>query len=611
MAERAREAEAGANGGRLPPGALAQVFVTLLAVQLATGLLLLSAYAPAATTAWGSVWYIQTQVPYGWLIRGLHVCATDALLVTGAGYLAARLWRGRFGSAEARWWWMGCAALGLVVGLALSGYLLPYDQRAYWGTVVRTHILARTPMVGESLRRLLLGGDAPGTMALTRFCALHVGVLPVAAAALWVLTRRWRGVAAAGGGGAAGRGVIRGMTLLLLIAWVAARHHHLGMVDLDAPADAAATDYPARPEWWALPLFQWLKYFETPAGETFAAIVVPGVAAVLLLLVPVFFGAAEGGGAGANDSGVTVKASKRVGWLRGAMVAAGVAAAGLSAQALRWDRRAESGYAAARARADREGVRARELAGEKGIPPEGAAALLHADPWTRGPKLFAAQCASCHRVHGHNGLGEIPAEAATSSDLGGFGTRGWIRSLLRDPMDPRHFGAMKKADGEPAHTRMRQWIAEQRAAHAEGEAAARLEAEFDAVAAYLEAEGARPGFAADADDAGRTEAVSDGALLRRGREVFVERCQECHSYRGARSGTQAAPEMYGYGSVEWLELMIASPDHETRYRSRGRERALMPPFRDRLSGEEIRMLAEWMYLSREAPAAGVGGSAGK
>lgn len=625
----------------------------LLAIQLLTGILLLTAYAPASTTAWGSLWYIQTQLPFGWFIRGWHVVATDALMVLTGVYLGVALVQGPFGALRRWHWWGALGMFAFVIAFAVTGYLLPYDQRAYWGTLVRINILARTPLVGEALQRLLLADDMPGTLALTRFHALHIAILPLIFAFSWRWVRlRLRGMELTKGReiggvpseaeptliGATRRPLIAGegddvvgagrapqerteckpalpcrgtlskqtislggtddgttsslsratvglLAFLVLCTWVAIRHFYCDGTDLDAPADPLSTHYPARPEWWALPLFQWLKYFPTPAGETFAAIVVPGLLALMLVFLPI--------------APRWLRAAPGRRWMKCGTAAIGLWIAALTTQALWIDYRPGAAYRVARAWADVEANRAMVLALEKGIPPEGAQALLRADPLTRGPKLFAANCASCHRIHDHNGLGEVPIEPATSSDLGGFATRDWIRGLLADPMHPRYFGLMKNPEGEPAHTKMNEWIDEQLEANADPDARSSLLADFDAVSTYLADEGVHPGSLADSAPTTMRESDSDQRL--RGRRVFMQRCNECHSYQQQRAGTFSAPEMYGYGSADWLELMIASPDHELRYRAKGRRHAQMPPFRDRLPADEIRLLAEWLYQSRSEP----------
>ena len=90
----------------------------------------------------------------------------------------------------------------------------------------------------------------------------------------------------------------------------------------------------------------------------------------------------------------------------------------------------------------------------------------------------------------------------------------------------------------------------------------------------------------------------DNPAVARGRRVFLETCNECHSYDGEREGTTRAPEMRGYASVAWLELMIAEPGHDTRYRTKGREPAQMPSFSDRLTPGERTLIATWLHSLR-------------
>ena len=251
--------------------------------------------------------------------------------------------------------------------------------------------------------------------------------------------------------------------------------------------------------------------------------------------------------------------------------------------------------------AARMAQRAFELAQLRGIPPEGPLALIANDPVTRGPILFAAHCASCHRFGGHDGLGNVPPEPATSSDLRGYATRSWIRGLLQDPMDDRYFGRMVNPDGDPAHTRMSMWVSEQMEENQDEKDRQRLWANFDAVAAYLEDESRRPGRLAHVTDEADGAMGDDSALselereIVRGRRFFLSVCNECHSYRGERTGRFRAPEMFGYGSVAWIERMMADPSDDTRYRSRGREPARMPAFEQTLSPRDRRLIAEWLH----------------
>ena len=88
---------------------------------------------------------------------------------------------------------------------------------------------------------------------------------------------------------------------------------------------------------------------------------------------------------------------------------------------------------------------------------------------------------------------------------------------------------------------------------------------------------------------------SDEAIAEKGRRVFLRVCNECHSYRGERTGTTRAPEMFGYASVDWIEAMIADPSKPTRFGNSGREPAQMPAFREKLNQHERRLIAEWLF----------------
>jgi ubiquinol-cytochrome c reductase cytochrome b subunit len=590
---------------------LRRVIVGLLVVQAFTGLLLMTVYSPSTTAAWGSVWYIQTQVPCGWIIRGLHHFASDALILLLLLYATQLLVTKLYRSPHRFIWWTALVSLVLALALSLSGHLLPWDQEGYWGTKVRTNILARTPLLGELMAKLLIGGADFGNLTLTRLYTLHIAILPLALG--WLIFRypnpkRQRGVNPSLPRQADEEAVQRrpqeaallhlptavafaaAMIVILATTWYV--HAVLGSVFLDAPADPTATDYPARPEWHTLFLYQGLKAFEGPILEVVGAIVIPSAIVMAFFLFPF------------AERIFSQRAAHRL--AIGLTTVVVLSALGLTFAA-KWDDRdpgdgklntvrekqrigtalTKADEAVLRARqfnrqrdqAARDAKRALELAASNGIPPEGPSALLARDPLTAGPRLFATHCATCHRYDGHDGRGNVPLDPATSSDLAGFASRKWIRGLLANPMDDRYFGRMHTPDGEPAHTRMSRFISE---IMPEGEEARRsLLADFDAVAAYLVAPSAT------------------SARWQQGRDVFQQICNECHSYGGERKGTTRAPEMLGYGSVEWIELMIAEPDHESCYRAVGRERARMPRFEDKLTERERNMIAVWLHDSRE------------
>lgn len=604
------------------------VLILLLALQVITGTLMMTVYSPAPATAWGSVWYFQNALSGGWFIRGLHTISSDAMIIFAAlgvlQWIVSKLYRCSGFIA----WSLTIALVPLTLAIALCGELLPWDQHGFWATQVRTNILARTPLMGESLRQFVIGGNDFGHLTLTRFYTLHVIVLPFALAlVLWWRSRLSKRVA--GTTVDASLNSIDGSnrssqflrdSVVFFVVFVAIlglvwNAKSKGVAWLDAPADPAASNYPARPQWHTLFLYQWLKYFQGPAMEQIGAIFVPAGIFALLLSFPIL------------DRGDRLKWMRAIPNLIIVLLVCGIGA--LSYAAVRSDRNptdaqireinkkqnegeplSEADERIARAQqfhqqlesARRRAKRSFFLADTKGIPPEGPLSLLMNDPVTRGPELFAEHCATCHRFDGHDGLGRIPSEQPTSSDLAGYASQEWIRSFLSNPMADRFFGRMKKPDGEPAHTRMSNWLRETRGDQENDEDRRRLMADFDAVASYLADEARYPGRLAhiQSDDTPSATGDTKDALILRGRRFFMTVCNECHRYKDQKLGTLKAPEMLGYGSVRWIELMIADPSHDTRYRSRGKQPAQMPSFQDRLTQRDRHMLAEWLHMSGPA-----------
>ena len=157
--------------------ALTLVFV----LQLVTGLLLMTVYAPSATTAWASVHYISNRLAGGWIIRGLHHFGSQAMVVLLGAHLLQVAIFGAYKRPREMNWFLGLALLAVTLGFSLTGYLLPWDQKGYWATRVATNIAGTTPGIGAWVQQLMQGGPEYGSLTLTRFYSLHVG--PLAAVA--------------------------------------------------------------------------------------------------------------------------------------------------------------------------------------------------------------------------------------------------------------------------------------------------------------------------------------------------------------------------------------------------------------------------------------------
>ncbi len=290
----------------------------VFSVQLITGVLLMTAYSPGATTSWGSVYFIQYEMDFGWLIRGLHHFGSQTMVVLlGLHVLQVVIAGAHLPPREVNWW-LGLALMGVVLALSLTGYLLPWDQKGYWATQVATNIAGNLPRLGPWLAKVIVGGSEYGHHTVTRFYALHVGILPplliVLLVAHLVLFRR-HGVTtprhAEGAGWFWPDQAFRDLLVSLLIfgimltlvllghghkieggapadaslyeKWTHAGRDGKG-ANLDAPADPSRP-YPARPEWYFLFLFQLLKYFEGDL-ELVGTVVIPNGVIVLLAVLP-------------------------------------------------------------------------------------------------------------------------------------------------------------------------------------------------------------------------------------------------------------------------------------------------------------------------------------
>jgi len=147
-------------------------------ILVLTGIFLMMNYSPSPDHAYDSVRYIMNTVNFGALVRSVHHWAAYAMVFLVALHALRVFFMAAYRYPREVTWIIGVVLLLLVFGMAFTGYLLPWDQKAYWATVVGTNIAGETPFIGGWLRTLLIGGPEIGTVTLTRFFTLHVAVLP-------------------------------------------------------------------------------------------------------------------------------------------------------------------------------------------------------------------------------------------------------------------------------------------------------------------------------------------------------------------------------------------------------------------------------------------------
>jgi len=155
----------------------ATLFTAML--QMITGILLTIYYVPTPDQAYESVQYITTQLPMGWLIRGLHHWGASAMVILSVLHMLRVIFYGAYKFPREITWFTGVILLIVVIGFGFTGYLLPWDQKAFWATTVGTRIAGVAPLVGDTILKVMRGGEELSAITLVRFFGVHVWVLPI------------------------------------------------------------------------------------------------------------------------------------------------------------------------------------------------------------------------------------------------------------------------------------------------------------------------------------------------------------------------------------------------------------------------------------------------
>lgn len=163
--------------------------LTLVAavMQVLSGIVLAFYYQPTPERAYASIFYISHYVKYGWFVRSLHVWGARTMLVFIVVHMLRVYVTASYKHPRELNWVVGTFLFVVTLAFGLSGSLLSWDQKAYWGTAGALSLLEKTPVVGEWLLHFVVGGDAIGASALSRFYSAHIMMLPSVLTALLFL----------------------------------------------------------------------------------------------------------------------------------------------------------------------------------------------------------------------------------------------------------------------------------------------------------------------------------------------------------------------------------------------------------------------------------------
>jgi len=157
---------------------LGSVSVLLFVLEVVTGMFLAMYYNPSPDHAYQSIDYIMKDVHMGWILRGIHHWGAGAMVVVVFVHMVSTFFQGAFKPPRELTWIIGVFLFLMTLGFGFTGYLLPWDQKAFWATVVGTNIPKDIPVIGEFLTRVLLAGDRVSGLTLSRFYSIHTLILP-------------------------------------------------------------------------------------------------------------------------------------------------------------------------------------------------------------------------------------------------------------------------------------------------------------------------------------------------------------------------------------------------------------------------------------------------
>lgn len=246
----------------------------LFVVQIVTGILLAFYYQPSPDSAFESVRYITHEATYGWYFRSLHKWAATLMIATVILHQMRVYFTGAYRRPREINWLIGMTLLMCTLLIGFTGYSLVFEQLSYWGATVAANICSAVPLVGDTIKQLLLGGAAYNEHTLSRFYILHAAILPATITLLiivHIVFIRLHGVTELRFEDEPAdqprhfnffpdhllTEVTIGLVLMLILSALAT----LFPAEMGPRANPLVTPEVIKPEWWFYVSFRWLKLF--------------------------------------------------------------------------------------------------------------------------------------------------------------------------------------------------------------------------------------------------------------------------------------------------------------------------------------------------------------
>jgi quinol-cytochrome oxidoreductase complex cytochrome b subunit len=402
---------------------LGSLCILLFIVQAVTGIFLAMYYSPSPDKAYESINYITNEVHMGRILQGIHHWGAGAIVIAVFLHMLSGFFAGSYKAPREMTWTVGVCLFLVTLGLGFTGYLLPWDQKAYWATVVGSNVPGDIPVIGRFIKQFLLAGDRVSGLTLTRFYAIHTLALPALLlflSAFHIYLVRIHGVAEPPVSLTSGKKPIsskksgdyrffpehlgRSSLILAAVFTLILLLSIFSEIPREKIAGTVDETYLPRPEWYFMWLFQLLTYF-SGSTELIGSLAVPLLLVLILFALPI-----------CNKSKLRAIADRPLAAAFGVSCIVGIVF-------LTW-----MGFAG-------------ELPyGEITIAPDRELTAAEAN----GLYVFLdRECAYCHQILGKGGRRVGPD---LSNVVAKKRTKEWLTKYIRDPKAVRRWAAMPKYD---------------------------------------------------------------------------------------------------------------------------------------------------------------------